>query len=45
MHDVLFESQQALDAPDLVRYAEHLGIDMKRFVNELAAHIRARAQV
>ena len=42
MHDVLFESQQALAPPDLVRYAEDVGLDMKRFVNELAAHIHEK---
>lgn len=36
MHDVLFESQDALDDEDLIRYAAALGLDESRFVTELA---------
>ena len=38
MHDLLFANQQALDDPGLVRYATHLGLDVPRFVRELAEH-------
>jgi protein-disulfide isomerase len=41
MHDMLFEHQQALDEPDLVRYAAVLGLDGGRFIRELAAHVYA----
>ena len=36
MHDLLYENQQALDDPDLLRYAAALGLDVPRFVSELA---------
>jgi protein-disulfide isomerase len=35
MHDLLFENQQALERKDLVRYAEQLGLDGKKFLHEL----------
>ena len=38
MHDVLFEHQAALGTKDLVRYAEQLGLDSKRFRKELKEH-------
>ena len=38
MHDLLFANQQALDDAGLVRYATHLGLDVPRFVRELAEH-------
>jgi protein-disulfide isomerase len=39
MHDLLFESQPALDAPDLLRDARMLGLDVPRFVSEVAEHV------
>ncbi len=36
MHDMLFEHQDALEADDLAAYAEALGLDVPRFVTELA---------
>jgi len=36
MHDLLYANQQALDDHDLLRYARHLGLDLKRFATELA---------
>jgi protein-disulfide isomerase len=41
MHDLLYESQQHLEAADLHRYAEQLGLDVDRFDNELAQHVHA----
>ena len=41
MHDTLFEHQQALDDADLVEYAAQLGLDMPRFLRELAQHVHA----
>ena len=38
MHALLFENQDALEDEDLVRYAGMLGIDVPRFVAELAEH-------
>jgi protein-disulfide isomerase len=35
MHDVLYENQDALDDPDLLRYAAALGLDERRFADEL----------
>jgi Na+/H+ antiporter NhaA len=35
MHDLLFEHQDALRKADLVRYAEELGLDVARFVDDL----------
>ncbi len=39
MHSVLFENRHALDEPDLVTYAETLGLDVRRFVRELHSGI------
>ena len=36
MHDLLYENQGALGDPDLLRYAEHLDLDLERFATELA---------
>jgi protein-disulfide isomerase len=36
MHDLLFKNQDALNDTDLLRYAEALGLELTRFVNELA---------
>lgn len=38
MHDCLFEHQRALDDQHLTEYAAELGLDMARFVREVAAH-------
>ena len=35
MHDLLLEHQDALRVPDLVRYAEELGLDVERFTDDL----------
>lgn len=41
MHDILFENQAALQDADLARYAEILGLDVPRFMQEILseAHI------
>jgi protein-disulfide isomerase len=39
MHDLLFENQPALDDPDLLRHARTLGLDLPRFVSEVAEHV------
>lgn len=36
MHDVLFRNQAHLEAADLLRYAERLGLDLGRFDSDLA---------
>ena len=36
MHDVLFRNQRHLEAVDLRRYAERLGLDVVRFESDLA---------
>ena len=36
MHDMLFEHQHALEDADLLSYADYLGLDLARFVAELA---------
>ncbi|MGZ4411507.1 MAG: Na+/H+ antiporter NhaA [Gaiellaceae bacterium] len=38
MHDLLLERQDALHPPDLIRYAEQLGLDPDRFERDLRAH-------
>jgi protein-disulfide isomerase len=38
MHDLLFENQEQLDEPSLIRYAAAIGIDEARVRRELAAH-------
>jgi Na+/H+ antiporter NhaA len=35
MHDLLLDHQDALNADDLIRYAEQLGLDVERFANDL----------
>jgi protein-disulfide isomerase len=37
MHDMLFEHQDALEDPDLLRYAKELGLNVGRLMEELAA--------
>ncbi|MEU9129716.1 Na+/H+ antiporter NhaA [Kitasatospora sp. NPDC048540] len=41
MHDLLFRHQDRLRTPDLVRYAEQLGLDTERFRHDLRAHTGA----
>ena len=41
MHDLLLEHQDALQPADLVRYAEQLGLDVKRFQDHLRKHSAA----
>jgi len=41
MHDMLFEHQNALRMPDLVRYASELGLDVVRFRADLGRHAGA----
>ena len=41
MHDLLFENQDALEDPDLFRYAAALKLDVERFAKELAAGLYA----
>jgi protein-disulfide isomerase len=36
MHDMLFEHQDALEAEDLLAYAQAIGLDVPRFARELA---------
>jgi Na+/H+ antiporter NhaA len=35
VHDLLFDHQTALEADDLIGYAEQLGLDVERFANDL----------
>jgi protein-disulfide isomerase len=39
MHDLLFENQPAFSDPDLVRYGTALGLDVPRFVTEVAERV------
>ncbi len=41
MHDLLLDHQRALRAPDLIRYAEGLGLDADRFAEDLRRHAGA----
>jgi protein-disulfide isomerase len=41
MHDLLYERQRHLADDDLHAYAEELGLDVRRFDDELAAHVYA----
>jgi protein-disulfide isomerase len=41
MHDLLYENQRRLRAPDLRDYAERLALDVERFDSELAEHAHA----
>ncbi|MCC6876620.1 MAG: thioredoxin domain-containing protein [Sandaracinaceae bacterium] len=38
MHDLLFENQQALERPNLERFAQQIGLDMNRFRAALDNH-------
>ena len=42
MHDLLYENQRHLRDQDLRAYAAKLGLDVKRFDNELAEHAHAQ---
>ncbi|MDB6068670.1 MAG: Periplasmic thiol:disulfide interchange protein DsbA [Pedosphaera sp.] len=37
MHDVLFENQEALEDEDLAEYAEEIGLDARRVIEEVEA--------
>jgi protein-disulfide isomerase len=39
MHDMLFESQRALEDKDLVGYAAAIGLDVGRFEHDLTTHV------
>ncbi|NET31853.1 MAG: thioredoxin domain-containing protein [Cyanothece sp. SIO1E1] len=39
MHDTLFSNQPALEDGNLVEYAASIGLDMPRFLRELADHV------
>jgi protein-disulfide isomerase len=41
MHETLYAQQNALDEPQLLQYAERLGLDLPRCERELAAHTYA----
>jgi Na+/H+ antiporter NhaA len=41
MHDLLLTRQDKLRAPDLLRYADELGLDRQRFHSELKRHVHA----
>jgi protein-disulfide isomerase len=41
MHDLLLENQDALRPPDLLRYAERVGLDLDRFTEDLRTHAGA----
>jgi protein-disulfide isomerase len=38
MHDLLFANQRALEAPDLLRYADAIGLELARFAADLEEH-------
>jgi Na+/H+ antiporter NhaA len=41
MHDLLFDNQDALEADDLIGYAERLGLDVERFSEDLRTRLGA----
>jgi Na+/H+ antiporter NhaA len=41
MHDLLLDHQDALRPPDLIGYAEQLGLDVERFTDDLRNHAGA----
>ena len=41
MHDLLLDHQGGLRVPDLLRYAEELGLDVDRFTDDLRMHTGA----
>lgn len=38
MHDMLFQNSPAIETPQLLVYAEQIGLDLERFSRELRAH-------
>jgi len=38
MHDLLFDNQDALEPPDLVEYANYIGLDVDAFIDDLRNH-------
>ena len=42
MHGALFENQEALEDPDLIRYAQELGLDADRVAKELESDAGAK---
>jgi protein-disulfide isomerase len=38
MHDLLFDNQDALEVPNLVEYANRIGLDVEAFVDDLRDH-------
>jgi formate-nitrite transporter family protein len=42
MHDAFFENQEALEDPDLIRYAQELGLDAERVERELESSAHAK---
>jgi protein-disulfide isomerase len=41
MHDLLLDHQDAIEAKDLIKYAEQLGLDVERFADDLRRRERA----
>ena len=41
MHDLLYSIQEALELPDLVAYAEAIGVEPGPLVDDLRTHRRA----
>jgi protein-disulfide isomerase len=41
MHDYLFEHQKALDDGHLLEYAQKVGLDIRKFKNEVSRHVYA----
>src|SRR5258708_12432474 len=41
MHNMLYENQERLTAPDLLSYAGSLGLDLELFGSDLADHVHA----
>jgi protein-disulfide isomerase len=38
MHDLIYDNQEHLEDPDLIRYAQLIGLDVPRFERDMAAH-------
>jgi predicted DsbA family dithiol-disulfide isomerase len=41
MHDVLLDHQDALLMPDLLGYAQEIGLDVERFEDDIRKHVGA----
>ncbi len=41
LHDLLLANQKALRPDDLISYAERVGVDVDRFVNDMGEHVGA----